>query len=425
MNELYCSDSRSGRLTRTAFFLLMIAAGLGEWKPLNRLLYGLPKAFTLGVIGIALVSILLRPALDRLRFITPPTLMHLSLMAALLLWSCVIWILQLSGPGTILRGCSKIGYQTIALLTASAAVYLFGSKAIDLFTVSISLVNGIILLLEIPNYGLGGSLRSLIVCILTFGNAEGYARQLEIHDLTFVFGQLVLYYAAFAPHDPPAERSERRRFLLLCLFFFLTGMKRIAIPAIILFTLAALLLKDRKNPGPLLRIGSIGFIVLFLLYIYGIRTGAVAQLFHALDIDAMGREHIWQMAGDYYEFSAFHLGHGFEFVDSIISQWYSAGLINHPYPFHNDILKVFVELGMPGFLLWAGLQYVLYPHFWLRYAGTSAALLYCCELGYMSLTYLTDNSAFYFWSTLALRLIVLSYASRQKIPPASPAPNTW
>lgn len=104
------------------------------------------------------------------------------------------------------------------------------------------------------------------------------------------------------------------------------------------------------------------------------------------------------------------MGHGFEYVDSIVANWYSSGLINHPYPFHNDILKVFVEMGFLGFVLWSGIQYVIGPIFWTKYADNNTALLYMADLGYMTITYLTDNTAFYFWSTMALRIIVLSYA---------------
>lgn len=63
----------------------------------------------------------------------------------------------------------------------------------------------------------------------------------------------------------------------------------------------------------------------------------------------MGRDYLWSMANPYYELSITYFGHGFEYVDTIISQWYDAGLINQPFPFHNDILKVFVEMGFPGF----------------------------------------------------------------------------
>ena len=53
----------------------------------------------------------------------------------------------------------------------------------------------------------------------------------------------------------------------------------------------------------------------------------------------MGRDYLWQLAGEHYDFSFGYMGHGFEYVDSIVASWYSSGLINHPYPFHNDIFE--------------------------------------------------------------------------------------
>ena len=70
-----------------------------------------------------------------------------------------------------------------------------GKKAIELFTISICIANTAIMLLSIPGYGFAASIQSLVTCLITFGDADGYALQLEIHDLTFVFGQMILYYA--------------------------------------------------------------------------------------------------------------------------------------------------------------------------------------------------------------------------------------
>lgn len=105
------------------------------------------------------------------------------------------------------------------------------------------------MLLCIPDYGVGASIQSLITCLVTFGDAVGYARQLEIHDLTFVFGQMILYYAVFAPRTTRQEKRKRWLYLLACCWFFLVGMKRSAIPAVLLFILIALLLRKRKVPS--------------------------------------------------------------------------------------------------------------------------------------------------------------------------------
>ena len=410
------------KLLTIGCMVFLSVAGLGEWKYLNNMLGGLPKAVSLGVIGLAVLYTLFYPDEKRLREIWKPTLLYMSLMAALFFWSMIIWIKSFSEISSMIRSCSKVLFQSIAILTAVALVYLFREKAIELFTICICMINGAIMLLCIPGYGIAASIQSLITCLVTFGDAVGYARQLEIHDLTFVFGQMIVYYAVFAPHTTREEKRKRWRYLLLCIWFFLVGMKRSAIPAVVLFIIVGLLFRKRKLPHWFYPVVGVGCIVFFLVFLYCVRNGIVTALLLRFDIDMMGRDCLWSLANPYYEFSITYIGHGFEYVDSLVTQWYNEGILNHPYPFHNDILKVFVEMGFPGFMLWSGIQYVLTPLFWQRYADQQTTLLYMCVLGYMTVTYLTDNTAFYFWSAMALRLLPLAYAMNRKKPPK---PKVW
>lgn len=422
-SHIFYKDSPTWqKLLALVFVGLIACSALGEGKVLSNILGALPKAITVGVICMAVGYGFIYPDFKRIQKIFRPALAFMALMAVLLLWSMVIWIMNFAVKSSMIRACSKIAFQSISILTAVAAVYLFGAKAIDLFVIGVCLANAGIMVLEVPAYGVGPSIQSLITCIVTFGEAEGYARQLEIHDLTFMFGQLILYYAVFAPHDTPRESHRRCLLLLSCSLFFLVGMKRIAIPAVILFIFVGEFLKKRKNIRPLLLVWGIAWVFFFFFYLYIVHSGIFSQILKTFGIDMMGRDYLWMMANEYYDFSPFYMGKGFEYVDTIVGIWYRAGLINNPYPFHNDILKVFVELGCPGFFLWSGIQYVLYPLFWLRYADEQTALLYMCELSYMTMTYLTDNTAFYFWSTMALRLIPLCYSVARKKPPK---PEVW
>ena len=410
------------KLLRIGCMVFLIGAGLGEWRTLNNMLGGLPKIISLGVIGLAMLYTLFYPDEKRLRELWKPTLLYMSLMVALFLWSLVIWIESFAAVSSMIRSCSKLVFQSIAILIAVSLVYLFQEKAIELFTICICITNGIIMLLDIPTYGLASSIQSLITCLVTFGEAAGYARQLEIHDLTFVFGQMILYYAVFAPHTTQQEKRKRWRYLLLCIWFFLVGMKRSAIPAVVLFIMVGLFLRKRKLPDWFYPVVGVGCIVFFLVFIYCVRYGIITDILLYFDIDMMGRDFLWSLANPYYEFSITYIGRGFEYVDTIVNQWYNEGILNHPYPFHNDILKVFVEVGFPGFMFWSGIQYVLTPLFWRHYADQQTTLLYLCTLGYMTVTYLTDNTAFYFWSTMALRLLPLAYAMNRKKPPK---PKVW
>ena len=79
---------------RLCFIFLLTAAGLGEWKTLNTMLGGLPKAITAGIICMTIAYAIIFPDLKRFKQLKGPTLFYMSLITALLLWSMVIWILN-------------------------------------------------------------------------------------------------------------------------------------------------------------------------------------------------------------------------------------------------------------------------------------------------------------------------------------------
>lgn len=401
-------------LFEVGFVVLLVCASLGEWKVINQVLEGIPKGICAGIILMAMGKACIWPDIERIKKLISPVVMYLLLIALLMLWSLAIWIMNFSEFSSIVRGTSKMVFLTISVLTAVSAIYLFEFAAIDLFALGLCITNGLIMLLEIPNYGLVPSLQSLITCLVTFGDADGYALALEIHDLTFVFGQFIVYYAVFAPKENAAEKKRRICFLIACTFFFFVGMKRIAIPAVILFVFVGLLLKRKKLTPSFLVICGSSVIAFLLFFLYAVNSGLISQLLVSFDINMMGRDYVWMLAGDYYEFSPLYMGKGFEFVDKLVVQWYNDGILDQAFPLHNDMLKVFVELGFPGFSIWTVLQYVVFPLFFLKYAGSETAALYLAELGYMTITYMTDNTAFYFWSTMSLRLLVLGYALYQR-----------
>ena len=125
-----------------------------------------------------------------------------------------------------------------------------------------------------------------------------------------------------------------------------------------------------------------------------------------------GRNTLWKLPNDYYEFSPFWKGLGFEGVDDLVRLFVQQGLITRTYPLHNDFLRVFIEFGALGFTLWTGIQYIVYPIYWIKHHDTKTGMVYMALLCYMTVTYLTDNTAFYFWCSIGLRLIPMSYSYR-------------
>lgn len=389
-----------------------VLAGLGDWKVLNDAFGGLPKAVVLGTIVCAFLNFLVTADFAKLRKAMGYFPIFLVPIAVYSLISMYIWITDFSQAASISRAGQKILFQTITIIYAVFMCYLLEDRAIDYLFFSMCATNTAIILLEMPKYGIKESISSVVTCIITFGNAEGFVRALEIHDITFLFGQFFIYYMLFAPKSSTPEKRMRRWGVILSIFFILVGLKRIAVPAVLLVCVYVKLLRISRKPRKFILATGIGLVLFFYFYLYLTRSGVLVAFLESLGIDMMGRDVLWSLPNAYYEFSPFWKGLGFEGVTDLVNTWYQEGLINHAYPLHNDILKIFIELGALGFTLWAVIHYILYPAYWMKRHNTETGMLYMAVLAYMTVTYLTDNTAFYFWSSIGLRLIPMSYSYR-------------
>ena len=85
--------------------------------------------------------------------------------------------------------------------------YLFEDRAVNYLFLGMCATNTAIMLLEMPKYGIQQSISSVVTCLITFGEAEGFMRALEIHDITFLFGQFFIYYLMFAPKGSKSEKE--------------------------------------------------------------------------------------------------------------------------------------------------------------------------------------------------------------------------
>ena len=397
-----------------------VLAGLGDWKVINNAYGGLPKALALGTIVCAFLCFLVAADFANLKKALHFMPVFLLLIAVYTLVSMYIWITDLSKTASMSRAGQKILFQTITIVYAVFMCYLFEDRAVNYLFFSMCAANAGIMLLEMPKYGIAESLMSVVTCIITFGRAEGFVRALEIHDITFLFGQFFLYYALFAPKDSRSEKRLRRRCMLLSLFFIILGLKRSTLPAVLLVCVYVKLLRMTKKPEKLIMATGIGLFVFCYVYLWLTRSGILVAFMESIGIDMMGRDVLWSLPNDYYTLSPFWKGLGFEAVTDLVNTWHKAGLINRAYPLHNDILKIFIELGAAGFTLWAGINYILYPSYWMRQHGAQTGLLYMALLAYMTVTYLTDNTAFYFWSCIGLRLIPMSFSYRTAEPEKQP-----
>ena len=410
-------ELQTSRKECPAFIIFLVVActifaGLGDWKVLNNAYGGLPKAIVLGAIACAFMYFLVSADFGKLRKAMSFFPIFLIPIAVYIVISMYIWITDFSQVASISRAWEKILFQTITIIYAVFMCYLLEERAINYLFFSMCAVNTAIMLLEMPKYGIAESISSVVTCIVTFGEAEGFVRALEIHDITFLFGQFLIYYLMFAPKGRKSERRIRRCGIILSLFFILLGLKRGVLPAVIIVCIYVKFLRLFKKPEKLIMATGISIALFFYFYLYLTRSGLLVEFLESHGVDMMGRDVLWSLPNQYYELSPFWKGLGFESVTELVNQWYQDGLINRAYPLHNDILKIFIELGALGFTLWAVIHYVMFPAYWMKRHDTQTGMLYMAILLYMTATYLTDNTAFYFWCSIGLRLIPMSYSYR-------------
>ena len=410
-------ELQTSRKECPAFIIFLVVActifaGLGDWKVLNNAYGGLPKAIVLGAIVCAFLNFLVSADFGKLRKAMSFFPIFLIPIAVYIVISMYIWITDFSQVASISRAWEKILFQTITIIYAVFMCYLLEERAVNYLFFSMCAVNTAIMLLEMPKYGIAESISSVVTCIVTFGEAEGFVRALEIHDITFLFGQFFIYYMMFAPKGRKSERRIRRCGIILSLFFILLGLKRGVLPAVIIVCIYVKFLRLFKKPEKLIMATGISIALFFYFYLYLTRSGLLVEFLESHGVDMMGRDVLWSLPNKYYELSPFWKGLGFESVTELVNQWYQQGLINRAYPLHNDILKIFIELGALGFTLWAVIHYVMFPAYWMKRHDTQTGMLYMAILLYMTATYLTDNTAFYFWCSIGLRLIPMSYSYR-------------
>ena len=214
-------------------------------------------------------------------------------------------------------------------------------------------------------------------------------RYYELHGIGN-FMPLYIFYVAIVNRD-----CERRglKIAIAALISFLC-FKRIALFAAVIICIIALFvhLKDREK-------GTISFIEVFcqiaifvgiLFWIVLSSTSQFSQIMADMGVQVHGRANIWAYASDQYAGTLFGVGSGA--VSIYLTTLISTGVKGLAALLHNDILRVYLEFGSVGAVLWA-----LYNTFWIpaRLAskyGYVAKRLYLLVFIYLLISYSTSNS---------------------------------
>ena len=315
--------------------------------------------------------------------------------------SLLIWIAERQSIPLMRRGAITLVYQINAIIAMAAAVYMFEEKALYYTFYSMVLANTFIMITVMQSYGVWETLKSIFFAIITFGGFENKTvTALEVHDLTFAFGVFLLYFTML-----PSHIKKPVLHIVLAAFFFLLGMKRIALAQMIVLIPFWYILINRKfKKSSFVNFTAVIILFFCLWYVYLIYSDGYGTLMDAMNVNTMGRDRIYRVVAPYYEFSPAYLGHGTGFVQRTMEDLFLAG--NSPaLGLHADILMLFIELGFFGMIFWILIQYVLKYKIIKSVAGEEVMLLSFLVSMYAFFTYITDNTFLYCYTNLAIAFI--------------------
>ena len=308
----------------------------------------------------------------------------------------------------IVRGYEKLVFQAIMFAVSVFAIYCFGRKAVDYTLYSLSAFFMIAIVFAYSKTGLSEAISSIRFMIASRGEADSFMKYLELHDAMFAFGILAIYYIIV---DRNALKAT------MCLGPFLIGFKRIAflaIAAALVYGLASRRMRFSTKANLV-----VGFLILIcsFVYLFAVRTGGFSAATSSVGVDDMGRTELYSIVSDEYELAPWFLGHGFEYITQFMAGSDSVGRLNMAKigAIHNSYLTIFIEFGFWGYLLWMW-YWLLHHVYWTDRFGSEAVSFQMTVLVYLFITYMTDNTSFYFTTGLCANIatMTVSLASVEK-----------
>ena len=374
--------------------------GVGPVTVMTKYLY----AFAIFLMGAA--AFLYAPQLEKGAWMMKDGIVLVLPYVLTVLISMLLWIVQNSPFHYMSRGFSYSAYQIVALLTSMAYLFMFGKKAIYLQLLAMAAANGILIYKNgISVSGFGPFLQDYFNLVTSFGSeATDLTKQVELNDLTYAIGLVLLYFLL-------QREKVKYRFpcILLSGFLFSTGLKRIGVAAVagavILTVLCGVF---SENVGKkMMRIIAFAMIVFGIGYIAFITFGFYNEIAEILQIDTKGRNEINDFIDGYYLFSPLFLGYGLGYVSRLLgsgaAERYGAFLA-----LHNDYLRMYVEVGFWGYLVWLWTSWGTRISWFCRKREFGTAIIAFAVTAYCFITYLTDNTCYYFYTNLVAFTLILS-----------------
>ncbi|MBR3742917.1 MAG: hypothetical protein IKN04_21085 [Clostridia bacterium] len=326
----------------------------------------------------------------------------------ILVWSVSLWVYRQEPLSLIMRGSSLVVYQLLVLAMLIGAGILFGGQSIEYTAMGFILANTLILLDVMRRKGVGATVTGMMQFLMSVGgNDNDISVCLEVQDVTFGIGILLMYYLV------DGKDEHWRWFYIFALgFYLLMGFKRILFPAVGLGVGYYWLMKKlprRIQIGITVLIGLV-LILISIGYVYLIRAGLWFDICDRFGIDLMGRKRLYGYMEQYYTLSPGYMGMGNGMVSTVLEVLEKSGNRR----LHSDVLRMYIELGMPVFLLWCYITFIYtYTYFAKKYS-LRAASIYISSTLLMFVTFLTDNTLEKYCPEIAWHVLPMAIILEEK-----------
>ena len=319
----------------------------------------------------------------------------------MLLYSCIIWVTQETALSYITRGISNFIANIIPILLGAALVAIYRERTVKLVVIAICLM-------AFTNYTMGIIVNGTSFFVQLFNiNCEEstYRIYKELHEIAYIAGLLLLYYF----HKKDYKLNKGWLISVFIVFFF--AWKRIGILALAIAFLFYALLRHINKSGKKFNIvacGAIAFI-LSILYVWMSVSEELSTLLHEYGINMLGRDIIYSYFRKFCDFSITYPGRGIGFVSRQFNYmtWEDVGaMVALKQGLHNDLLSLYLEIGMIGFIIWVVYQLIYIPQKIREWSGVDCAVRCFTYIIFTFVTYTTDNTLRYFVYQMTLVILV-------------------
>ncbi len=321
-------------------------------------------------------------------------------------YTLLLCLYQTVPEGQLTR-CVSVLVQFVAKMSAVVAlIVLFKNRAVDALYYSMVLGLVLSIFLSCSIVGVSAFFQHLV---LFFSDDAPYGPYFEMHDIGLA-APMVAFFYLFIDKDRK-HRSKALVMVLISLYIW----KRIALIAFIALV-ALYLFGKAMNFKPVLAVG-IGIFVAAIAWVVISGTDLFDQLILSMGINSKGRNALWEYVDvRYVDMSVTFMGYGFNFIPRLLTDIQGQSVmalglvISGITGLHNDLLRMLIEFGFIGYLLWVAYFVFYVPNRLTQTYSKGTAWLWMLLTAYAFITYTTDNTTGYMCFQMALFLIVFVYA---------------